>query len=559
MADLLSYQGNAGLGFGSSPGTPTIGPDNLKVINDTGRDIMLLDAEKNMKLFQQRIKDRDTLSALILQNQVSTGEILPEYLPEFTKAKEASEKAFGSWKGNFNDIKGFKEYEDSITNLQHVAAHAQVKTKMLHELEAQRAATTLPSLQKEMDTWIGKQKEKGFWEHVDPFQQMYNFNIDHITSAAVPVKTEMTNPTNPLFKDDVTFFDYGDILRRTQNGWLNDADITHSVDNFFSQWDRYDEPQKKKAIEAINGQIDKYNQEVGALRQGQPFQPGHPGYVDPVKLVDDGTGKSKINEPTMSFAAKYALSLQPQYVTRTPKFNKELATYGLGLKKLELEGKKLNIEAGKAKAYINNLNVKTDKWLKDNKNELTNIVGMYDDFINNMKPAGIDVKEGGKKTGSLDAVFLDQLPANYQYINGPIMGVSVTKDKSGKITTRPTGKIEVGKLDPFISSDGRPYYIPKYVNPQTGETIDFKSDYLKTNYRDSKKNGFTGDYDDYVRTLLKKGGLEMVLTGKNGTANYTSMSQSAKALNAIGTTKGEENIENPPAPIGGDDNIPGDQ
>ncbi len=50
-----------------------------------------------------------------------------------------------------------------------------------------------------------------------------------------------------------------------------------------------------------------------------------------------------------------------------------------------------------------------------------------------------------------------------------------------------------------------------------------------------------------LKTLLKNGALEMVLQGKNGAANYTSMSQSAKAINALGTTKGEENIMNPPA------------
>jgi hypothetical protein len=49
-----------------------------------------------------------------------------------------------------------------------------------------------------------------------------------------------------------------------------------------------------------------------------------------------------------------------------------------------------------------------------------------------------------------------------------------------------------------------------------------------------------------VKTLLKQGALEMILQGKNGAANYTSMYQSAKTLNAMGTSKGDENIINPP-------------
>jgi hypothetical protein len=50
-----------------------------------------------------------------------------------------------------------------------------------------------------------------------------------------------------------------------------------------------------------------------------------------------------------------------------------------------------------------------------------------------------------------------------------------------------------------------------------------------------------------IKTLLKNGAIEMILQGKNGAANYTSMYQSAKTLNALGTSKGDENIVNPPA------------
>jgi hypothetical protein len=42
---------------------------------------------------------------------------------------------------------------------------------------------------------------------------------------------------------------------------------------------------------------------------------------------------------------------------------------------------------------------------------------------------------------------------------------------------------------------------------------------------------------------------KIILQGKNGSANYTSMAQSAKTINAAATTKGEENIMNPPASL----------
>src|SRR4029078_6200956 len=98
MADLLSYQGNAGLGVGSNPQIPVVADKtNLDTINQTGRDIMLLDNERNIKIFQQKIKDRDELAKMILEDQVSTGDILPEYQPHFDKAKKAVEESFYKW------------------------------------------------------------------------------------------------------------------------------------------------------------------------------------------------------------------------------------------------------------------------------------------------------------------------------------------------------------------------------------------------------------------------------------------------------------------------------
>jgi hypothetical protein len=80
-------------------------------------------------------------------------------------------------------------------------------------------------------------------------------------------------------------------------------------------------------------------------------------------------------------------------------------------------------------------------------------------------------------------------------------------------------------------------------------------DYLEEAYKLTvKKRNISRQ--QYIKGLLKGGGLELILRGQNGSANYTSMSQSAKAINALGTTKGEENIINPPAPISEEPEVP---
>jgi len=553
-SSIVNYTGNAGLGVGSNPSIPASTPnDNLKIIADTSRDIMLLDSERNMKLFQQKIQERNQLTNLILQNQVSTKDISDEYLPKFLDVKKDVEKAYNEWGGNPNDIKGFKKYQDTVTHLQDYAAHAQTNTAQIQKLKQERAAETLPWKQKALDKWIDEQQsktKKDPWALVDPYQNLFSFSIDPILKL---YKTGTGTSYSPdgLFKYEDTYGDFVATLKSAQNEYLNHGEPSEDMRQFLGQVDAYDPLQKRQFIQSINGQLEKYNQE-------RRLQPGQAEYADPIDLVTGPDGQYHIKADPATFAAKYALANQEKYTTRTPVFNKDLAAYGLNKEKLALQGKKLGIEASKAGAYVRNLNAKTEKFLRENKDQSTQIEHQYQDFIDNIKPRGIAEtdKKTKQQTGTLDAIFVDNLPASYQYISGPIVAMRNTMDKSGKITSStPTGKVTVGKLEPFKAKDGRQYYIPRYVNPQTGDRVSLDSDMLKSNYKESRKAGFSGSYDDYVRTLLKKGGLEMVLQGANGTANYTSMYQSAKALNNEGSKKGQENIENPPQDADSDVNI----
>jgi hypothetical protein len=547
-----TYTGNAGLGVGSNPNIPVSSPnDNLKVIADTSRDIMLLDSERNLRLYNQKIKDRDQLTQLILDNKVSTKDIDEGYLPKFLSIKKDSEKAYDEWGGYFNNIKGYKKYQDTIAGLQDYAAHAQTNTAELKKLQQQRAAETLPWKQKQLDKWIEQQQgktKKDPWATVDPYQNLFSFSIDPINKL-YKTSTGTSYSQDGLFKFEDTYGDYNATLKNAQNEYLNNGETSEDMREFFGQVEKYDPIQKKRFVDSLNSQLQKYNQERG-------LQPGQNGYADPIEMVPGPDGVYRIKADPATFSAKYSLAQQEKYTTRTPIFNKDIATYDLNKDKLALQAKKLDIDAGKAGAYIRNLNAKTEKYLRENKDVSTNIEHQYQDFVDNIKPGGIVItdKKTKKQTGG-DAVFLDELPGSYQYINGPIVGMKTTTTKDGKVTSTPTGKVEVGKLEPFTEKGGRPYYIPRYVDPQSGEKVSLDSETYKSKFRESRKAGFTGSYDDYVRILLKKGAIEMVLQGKNGTANYTSMYQSAKTLNNEGSKKGQENIENPP-PDEEDDNTP---
>jgi hypothetical protein len=76
-----------------------------------------LDNQKNIQLFQQKIRDRDSLTEMIMNNQVSSGDILPEYRSHFDEAEKRAEKAFTDWGGNFNDKAGYRKYQAAVTDL----------------------------------------------------------------------------------------------------------------------------------------------------------------------------------------------------------------------------------------------------------------------------------------------------------------------------------------------------------------------------------------------------------------------------------------------------------
>lgn len=534
MADLLNYTGNANLGAGSNPDIPVFpSTDNLATINATARDLMLLDNQRNILLFNQKVKDRDKLTDMVLSDQVATGDILPQYQRYFDDAKKNVEKEFQEWRGDFNNTAGFLRYKNAVTKLKDVAAHAQVNTSQVRQLESEMAKEMLPRRKAEYQQWISSQVEQPFWNPIVPYQQLHDFNIDDVLSGVQLFKTEMADPKNPLFKYEVSYVDYNDILLKKRNQYINDIDAAHSIDQFVDKFQRYDNGQQLKTIESIDSQINKYNFQRG-------FTPADPRYVKPIQkeIVD---GRVVIKEPKTEFAAKYTLANQEQFITRVPKFQKDIADYDIKLRKLEIDAKKLGLEKGAKNAYANYMNARAKQLGEQLKSDATNILKMYEDFVNNIKPQSL--YRFGKDAGFMDAIYLDELPANYQFINGPVVDTK-------------SGKVKIEKLLPFESKKGRKFYEPKYVDPSSGEAIKMDSELLKDGFNEAKKQGLVSNFNDYIRILLKKGKLEIVLKGKNGTANYTSMYQSAKALNAIGTTKGEENIINPPSTTPEEQEVP---
>jgi hypothetical protein len=366
--DLLSYQGSGGLG--DNPDIPAIATTSLKTINDTARDIMLLSNERQILKWKQKVADRDKLNELVLKNQVQPGDIRPEYQPLFDRAKADVEKEYGKWGGNLNDTDGYRKYQEKAGMLQDLTAHARSKTLGLSALQQQEAKETLPWKKKKIQDFIDQQKKKGFWDQVDPYEELYTFNIDPVNKLYKTGTTVSRSPDGITTYEDV-FGDYDQTLKNAQNEFVNQGETAQDMSQWYNEFDNYDPVQKRKALEAINQQLDKYNKERGLIQ-------GQPGFVAPVKTVADpnNPNNQKLADSVQEFSAKWAMSQQPKFLERTPKIDYKLLSAQTARERANVDAIYKQAMAStarmKAGAYIDNVKslIKSRVNVQDQNNQL---------------------------------------------------------------------------------------------------------------------------------------------------------------------------------------------
>ena len=94
-SQLLSYEGDVRKGFGSNADVPVVTPAGASnIINDTAKNMMLLNHENNVKIFNQKIADRDVTLQMLEKGAISSGAIEPEDRKFFNESEGKVNKAF---------------------------------------------------------------------------------------------------------------------------------------------------------------------------------------------------------------------------------------------------------------------------------------------------------------------------------------------------------------------------------------------------------------------------------------------------------------------------------
>lgn len=537
MIDILNYRGDADLGLGSNPGIPAIANTNLKVISDTARDVMLLNNERNILQWKQKVSDRDKLNELVLQNQVDPGEIKKEYQPYFDRAKSDVEKEYIKWGGNMNDTEGFRKYQDKVGMLKDLTAHARVKTLGLQALQQQAAKETLPWKKQKIQDFIDQQNKKGFWDQVDPYQELYSFNIDPINKLYKTGTTLTRSPDGVTTYED-TYGDYAQTLKNAQNEFVNQGETAEDMQQWYQHFDAYDPTQKRKTIEAVNGQLQKYNQERG-LVQGQD------GYVDPLKILADpqNPGNMRLAEPIQDFSAKWAVSQQEKFLTRTPKIDYKLLAAGTARERANVDAAYKNTMAAtanmKAKAYVDNM-----KSLIKSRNP-TEADNQLDELYtrNLLQQPSLIEGLGGNKVRLANIPAENSLPVFT--IKGkmpeqliPIDGTPIYDKYDDAKKTKPSKGAKV-----LYYQGG--HYQPIYrYNGKKIDTPAIQDIYAK--FKQQQGDKWKGGIDDFIKLAIQNKKFDILMKGANGTTDQELSRAAQRAISNADTKKGQEGIFSPP-------------
>lgn len=398
--NILSYQGNAALGSGSNAGIPAINPNsNLDVINDTAKNITFLNHDNNIKLYDQKIKDRDAALQLLQQGQITSGAIDPNDRPYYDTAKKNVQDSFYSMmqNGGINNTSAYKDYLQNVDDLKNVVTQAQSRNIEFAKLNQERSQQPLKEDIAAYDDHIAKQKEKSFWQPIDPFQKAFDYDEPSLTSEIngqgqitkgqlgiadnvpqeatttwnsttnkngvitqkqttknAPLKTGLINnkqsktpliiqgqqvgsdgTISPYSFTPEKYYDLNSMVKAVDENYATNPTKRFAYQSFLNDVQGLPIQDGLKLMGAYNNRLADYDTQRGIKSDGINSD-GTPHYPDQVKYTQDpNSGKLLIQETPVNFFAKHALAkINGDYVQKPEAvFNKDIGNFDVQMKK----------------------------------------------------------------------------------------------------------------------------------------------------------------------------------------------------------------------------------
>jgi hypothetical protein len=612
-SSIINYTGNANLGLGASSTIP-VAPDHpdLDAVNQASAQLRLYDHQNNIKLFEQKITDRDTAIKLLAQGKVQAGNILPEDQKYYDAAEAKQTEAYKAIKG-MNDKDGITKYLQATNDLNNLVTNTQHRWLEITKLQQEKSSQTLPDKIKAYDDHINTQKAKPIGQLIQPFQQMFSFDMDGMMSAikgtqaltkgaagSLPSQqptdqktiTTTTTPGKPTTVKQVDklgapsktqgssspviltkgqslvngipmgggglsmfsqtperYYDYPTMAKRANDLYLENAGQAENQRQLFDKFHAMPPTAQIDLLRADQKRIAAYSDQRG-------IEPGADGkYPDEIKFHVMPDGKIILDETIPTFAAKHTLaSVEGDYVQKGQSiFNKDIATYLLGKEKADADSlykRTMGAAAGtKARAYAANM------YSQIKKREGDQTADTYQDDVYKRNLTGQSSLIIGAGNGQ---VSLSNINADNSL---PLFTFS---DKGKPTLLKPIGStpiiqkvtnaqgIEVEKIIGYKGG----HYEPSYL--YNGKAIPLEQ--MISQYNSFKKTAgskWSGSFDDYLKEAINTDIYDVRMKGENGSTDKQLSKDVQKAISNPATKKNQSgvfDIEGTEIPV--DDQIP---
>lgn len=263
VENLLGYKGSSGLG--SNPNIPAVASNpNLDTINKMGEDAMLLSAQRNLHIFNQKISDRDAMIEMLHKGQLTAGEILPEDRKHYDAAEKKQIDAFHAIKDR-NDLGAIEDYEKSSRELSDLVVHAQsrVLQDKINKVEVSKEQN--PFLRKRKQEEYDDQRKNDFWQMINPLGAVFQFSKDYnndLSEGSIVGLGTPSQPTDNVIKQTGATTAPGAVGMGVSNGrnqttQRTTTKTTSGKPSTITQTQTTSPEKPIKGIEPVDGQIVK--------------------------------------------------------------------------------------------------------------------------------------------------------------------------------------------------------------------------------------------------------------------------------------------------------------
>lgn len=477
--DILSYQGNVGLGLSESGAINSYGDTDLSEANQMIFNASYLNAQKNKAVWEQKVKERDEGMRLVSEGQLMIQQALPK---DRARLEQKIKEIKDIYLKNNGDVKSnpdtWYDLNNKLADFKEARTLASSRYMTYGKGVSDAAGEQNPYKKAKMQQHWNGQLESDIYTPMDPYQQTLDWD-----NAVVyrPMKTKTTETgVNGFFRNKETKTDLAETYRDYVNAYqqgdkrIMGLNVDTFLDSFYGNDGILTPDAVQEKTQEVNNRLKKI-----AINEG--FNPENveelPQYLKPIQIT---MLNGKIQSNGYKWDDWYKIMLYDQYKKESS------SEYDKGLEsqaKTKAAIGKDNADAAagmiRARAYQNAQGALANKYRLQGKalEEQTTPAQNYDE----LKTKSITEET---KDGFVTRVNWDDLQNN-------------TREYLG--------------VDPLTANNGKNRFVniaPTKIVSKDGQI--YNDEMVEEKYKEARQQGYKGSIIDYLNAVGMSYDIEVV-------------------------------------------------